>query len=194
MEFLSGLDHGLFLLINSLPHPAAANGVFFLISQSVWLAWAAFFVYVFGLILVHKKNAGRGFAFLILATLSGFVLNTYGFKDFFRRSRPFVSISSAIIIEKGLSDYAFPSSHAFSVALLATLFIRKKNVFKWLALYALVVGFSRIYLGVHFPFDVLAGFAFGLVYGLSVNHFYERFLEKEEFHMLKHHVEVPQKS
>mgnify|MGYP001614022661 CR=1 FL=1 len=189
MELLANLDTNLYLLINHLPHPQLLNTVMLLISKSVIVAWAIFFLYIFGLIFIHKKNAGRGFIFLIVATLSGFIINSYGFKDLFHRPRPFLTIPSAIVIQKGMTDYSFPSGHAFSVALLVVLFIRKRNIFLFVSFYALLVGFSRIYLGVHYPLDVVGGYLFGFIYGLSVNHFYERFLSGEEFHILKHHVE-----
>lgn len=188
MEFLANLDTNLYLLINHLPHPQLLNVIMLLISKSVIVAWAIFFFYILGFIFIHKKNAGRGFIFLIVATLSGFVINSYGFKDFFHRPRPFLTIPSVITVQTGLSDYSFPSGHAFSVALLATIFIRRRRIFWPLSIYTLLVGFSRIYLGVHYPLDVLAGFAFGIVYGLSVNHFYERFLQEGEFHILKHRL------
>ena len=189
MAVLLALDQYLFLLVNHLPHSSITDNFFRLVSDINPLIWLLFFLYIFGLVVIHKKNAGRGFVFLVLATLSGFGLNTLGFKEFFHRPRPFISLEGVVLIQRGLTDYSFPSGHAFSAALLATIFIRRPNILQPLLVYAILVGFSRVYLGVHFPSDVLGGFAFGYLYGLSVNHFYERFLEKEEFHILKHHVE-----
>lgn len=190
MGFLLQIDQSLFLWLNHLPHSPFLDEAFLLLSDSVRWFWLFFFVYIFALILIHKKNAGRGFLFLTVATLSGFVTNSFGLKDFFERPRPFVGLPETVLVEEGLTDYSFPSGHAFSAALLAALFLRRKKIFYPLSLYVLLVGFSRIYLGVHFPLDVLGGYVFGLLYGLSVNHFYERFLEEDEFHILKHHQEV----
>jgi undecaprenyl-diphosphatase len=50
--------------------------------------------------------------------------------------------------------------------MLLSLFYRKKAV--WFFLFALVIGFSRIYVGVHYPFDVAAGALFGMVIGAGV--------------------------
>jgi len=192
MGLILDFDRSFFLLVNQLPHWPLIDAIMLFISKSVIVAWAVFFLYIFTLIFIHKKNAGRGFIFLIIATLSGFVINSYGFKDFFHRRRPFLAIPFAVVVQNGMTDYSFPSGHAFSVALLATLFIRKRNIFLVVGLYALLVGFSRIYLGVHYPLDVIGGYLFGFIYGLSVNHFYEKFLSEEEFHILKHRVEATQ--
>ncbi|MBI4745023.1 MAG: phosphatase PAP2 family protein [Deltaproteobacteria bacterium] len=58
--------------------------------------------------------------------------------------------------------YSFPSSHAaniFAVAVTGSYYYRKSAV--PLFILALIIGYSRVYVGVHFPFDVLGGFVWG---------------------------------
>jgi undecaprenyl-diphosphatase len=71
--------------------------------------------------------------------------------------------------------YCFVSSHAtnsFDVALLSLLFIKKRWYSISIVIWALVIGYSRIYLGVHYPGDVICGSVLGAFIGWSMYQLY----------------------
>jgi undecaprenyl-diphosphatase len=70
---------------------------------------------------------------------------------------------------------SFPSSHAmnmFAQAMLLTLLYRRKRVAITAFSFAAIIGFSRIYVGVHYPLDVLGGAVFGVMVGGFVYYLY----------------------
>ncbi len=74
------------------------------------------------------------------------------------------------------NGYAFPSSHAtFFMALAVVLFFNHKKAGYFFMFFALLIGIARIMSGVHFPIDILGGFALGVIISLLVRFLYLKF-------------------
>ena len=131
----------------------------------------------------YKRNYKVG----ILMTLS--VLLTFGlcdflsvhlFKDVFERLRPGYdpSVDHLIrMLENKGGLYGFISSHAanvFGLATISSLLLRKKWFAWFMFIWAFLVGYSRIYVGKHFPLDVICGAAFGILIGYLVFLLYKK--------------------
>lgn len=78
--------------------------------------------------------------------------------------RPFLALTDINALLYYGANNSFPSSHAAMFTALATsVYFSHRRLGFWLFVLALVIGFSRIYVGVHYPFDVLAGFCIGFL-------------------------------
>jgi len=109
--------------------------------------------------LIKRDSARRRQAVIFSASLVVSGIITYGLKYSVNRKRPYVSYPfiDNVISE---SDPSFPSGHtswAFALATAASINFPKWYVIVPSFLYAGVVGYSRLHLGVHYPSDVLAG-------------------------------------
>ena len=103
-----------------------------------------------------------GARLVVVFLLSAYV--NFGFKDIFQHPRPFDLDPTVKLHEAG--GYGLPSGHSQSaVVVWGTIALEFRKRWLWIAAIVLMVliGFSRIYLGVHFPTDVFAGWAMGAI-------------------------------
>lgn len=183
------LDSRLFYLFNHFAHTPALDTFMLGASSLVFPLSALFFLALAGLSFRGKKDF-REVTFLMLAFGLGYLINSIILKDVFARPRPDLSLSQVILVGKPETDFSFPSGHSFVAALLAVLTARKKDsLLAFFVPFTLLTGISRIYLGAHYPSDVLVGLGLGFLYGLTVNSVVDKFIEHRIFKILKFHME-----
>ncbi len=108
--------------------------------------------------------ATRGLFALAGSSLLGFVL-----KRMLMRQRPYLIFPNTYIGGTVFKDYAFPSGHTASVFTLAVNYaIPYPSLTLPLLFIALLVGVSRIYLGHHYPTDILAGSILGTAFAVAI--------------------------
>jgi undecaprenyl-diphosphatase len=115
----------------------------------------------------------RGLRFLVLAVVSVAVadaIGTYVLKHSFIRTRPCVALEGVRLLVGCTNSPSFPSNHAVNACVLATLVtLYTPRLWLMATALAILVGYSRIYVGVHYPLDVLAGGALGIVVALVLS-------------------------
>ncbi len=161
INYLRTFDHSLFSMINQLPH----YPIFDALALFIWQYLGLILVVFAGLFWIRSKKNERfiGPLALVLLALTA-TINQFLLKPVFQRERPLQKIEPITIVYDLLSDYSFPSGHAASVmAFTVPFFIFSKNrkVKYSLAILVLLVGHNRIYMGHHYPLDVLAGYVLG---------------------------------
>jgi undecaprenyl-diphosphatase len=133
---------------------------------AIWLA-------LLGVIAVFGKRADRtvalaGLFALILGHVASDVLKTLTL-----RPRPFASLPDVRLLISTPRSYAFPSGHATSafsaatgVVLAANKSLKRVRLWGWgMLVLAAAISYSRIYVGVHYPTDVVAGVSLGIACG-----------------------------
>lgn len=119
-----------------------------------------------------KKEAKRLFFIVVTST----AVNTIA-KNLVRRPRPFANGEITAIRQETATGYSFPSGHTQNIATLGTYFserIRKIWFIIIASIVVLLVGFSRMYLGVHYPSDVIVGLLLGIGVTIGFGFLYDK--------------------
>jgi undecaprenyl-diphosphatase len=172
------LDKNLFLFLNSLNSPFFDHVMHAISGKLIWAPlYLAILIY---LGITYKRKFIIIIIFIALAVALADQISVHLFKNVVQRLRPChePSLEGMVHLYRGECGglYSFVSSHAtnsFNVALLSLLFIKKRWYTISIILWAAIIGYSRVYLGVHYPGDVLCGSLLGALVGWSIYRLYD---------------------
>lgn len=129
---------------------------------AVWLLAA-------GGMLCTKKYRRQGLI-LLAALAAGVLVGNVCLKNLIARPRPCWLDNSVRLLVSSPTDYSFPSGHTLSSAIGAAVLTKTDRRLGWAAIpIAAVIAFSRLYLFVHYPSDILAGAVLGAAIGLAAH-------------------------
>jgi undecaprenyl-diphosphatase len=194
INWLESIDRSLLLFINGLNNP--------FLDEFMWFFSGKFSLTPFYLLLLYfmkKENEWRNFGLICLGVFLTVLISDQSsvhlFKEIFQRYRPSHNLEIRNLLHyyeikpgdfyRG-GTYGFISSHAANyfgmLGFVLPLLSKRYRILKVSAiLIGIIVSLSRVYLGVHYPSDVILGSLLGFLIGWSMNHFlYSRFKFNEK--------------
>lgn len=162
LETLLNLDGGFLLLLQEYVRNPILNSIMIFITTlgdggMIWIAATI-------ILLIPKKTRKVGIMSAV-ALLGSLIINNNIIKNIVQRPRPYVTFTDLQIIIPTPSEFSFPSGHTSSSFAAAAVFYRHlpKKLGLPSVILAGLIGFSRLYVGVHYPTDVIAGAIMGIL-------------------------------
>ena len=176
IDYLESIDHSIILAVNGWHSPFWDEVMWIVSGKLTWIPFYLFLFYLF-----YKKGGLKKAGFFLICTIVAVAVADFSsvhlFKEVFLRYRPshnllltdhlhFHQYDDGSFYKGGM--YGFVSSHAanfFAVCTFAYLALRKyyPRIFIYLFFVATLIAYSRMYLGVHYLSDVLAGGVLGVI-------------------------------
>lgn len=177
LETLLNLDGGFLLFLQESVRNPILNSIMIWITSlgdagKIWI--------VLTIVLLFYPKTRKVGMMSAVALLGSLLINNYLIKNLVQRPRPFVTFTDLQIIIPTPSEFSFPSGHTSSSFAAAAVFYRHlpKKLGLPSVILAGLIGFSRLYVGVHYPTDVIAGALMGILLSYMAE-FLVNFLEKK---------------
>ena len=183
LEAIKDLDREIFLFLNGINHPFIDYLMYYITDTEFWFP---FYLALLGFLIIKFRGDSIPMIMAILLAVGINDLITSGFmKPFFERLRPChdPTLTGLVhLIDNCGLPFGFASGHASNSFGIATIFwlIMKDHQVRigWLFIWAAVVAYSRIYVGVHFPADVIVGSGIGIFVSTLVFSIYRKYAER----------------
>jgi len=175
-HFFSSIDHSLFRFINE----SLANPVFDFIMPKIREKFTWLPLYIGLGVWLYLKEKKRSFYFMLAFALCAILSNLISadiLKHLFHRIRPCASAELEMQVRMLIpcsNGFSMPSAHASNHMAMGMFSACMFRYFKMPApavafiIWALLIGFAQIYVGVHYPGDVLVGFIIGGIIGYAI--------------------------
>lgn len=139
----------------------------------IWIVMAAVFF-------AFRRTRATGFQ-VLAALLGSLVINNLILKNLVARVRPYEVVEGLRLLIERQPDWSFPSGHsASSFAAAAVIFLNHRRTGWPAVVLAALIAFSRLYVGVHYPTDVLFGALSGILIGTAVCRVWARTAERRK--------------
>ena len=162
MAAINGIDHSiLFWIQESLRADALTPAVKFITHLGdVGLFWIVLSI----LLVIFRRTRRIGVA-CVISMVIGLVITNVIIKNWAARIRPYDFFNDLTLLIQKQDDFSFPSGHATNSFACAWVIFRmaKKRYGVPTLILAILISLSRLYVGVHYPTDVLAGFVVGVI-------------------------------
>lgn len=170
MEYILNLDRSLLYLINKGSSAPFLDPIMVFLSSSYpWI------VLLGGVVFWGLYNRGAPFlkialALVLLVSLTDLMAFRV-LKPSIARQRPCIELKDIRTTVSCGGEFGFPSNHsanAVAITVFLHFLLRRRLLTLLLASFSLLVGYSRVYLGAHYPLDVLMGYLLGAVIALGI--------------------------
>ncbi|MFQ5353574.1 MAG: phosphatase PAP2 family protein [Thermodesulfobacteriota bacterium] len=167
MKWLQGLDTAVFFFINDTLSSSVLDVVMpFITDKSHFIAIG---IIVLILIIIKGKQAHRRTILLVAITVIISDFAAAGLKVAFGRVRPCHVLDGVNLLAGCGGSYSFPSGHATNItAAMVMLSLRHRKYTPLFLFAAAAVAYSRVYVGVHYPLDILGGAVLGAVIAFAL--------------------------
>ena len=178
MDYILALDGEILLWIQMYLRNEVLTPVLTFITH---LGDKGLFWIVLSLLLLIKKSTRKTGFLSLLSLLITFLIVNVCMKNGFARIRPYETLTDLLFLIEKQSDFSFPSGHSASSFASAVVLFKQlpKRYGIPILILAVLIAFSRIYMGVHYPTDILAGILIGSIVALLIVYVNKRIEKKK---------------
>jgi len=173
------MDKYLFNLINGLAGKSGlldGLAVFF----AIYSEYVLLFILAVLLFFSFKKHWKMVSSALIASAISRFAIASL-IRFLWFRPRPFVNNSANLLIDYNAKEGSFPSGHAsFYFALSTVVYLYNKKLGIFFYIFTVFMTLSRVFIGIHWPFDILFGALLGVSVGLIGDKIFRKLFKPKE--------------